>query len=178
MYNASTPVFSRYSPIAAAMDSGPLSLRMCFGTPRVMKRFSKMSSTLSAVMLRSTSRAKHSRVYSSVISSHFSGRPAVVRSWMKSHVQTWSLCSALRRDVPLSLDVLDRLQVAVLEVQDFHPAFTLDPEPASTTPRLFSPCVLLQFLATLPMPATTSEDQEPNASRQFSYCPSDESTST
>ena len=36
-------------------------------------------------------------MYSSMIDSHFSGRPLVVRSWMKSQVQTWSLCSARRR---------------------------------------------------------------------------------
>ncbi len=38
-----------------------------------------------------------SRVYSSVIANHFHGRPAAVRSWIKSQVQTWSLCRLVRQ---------------------------------------------------------------------------------
>ncbi len=56
-------------------------------------KFVSTSTIRSALMLRSTSKAKHSRVYSSVIANHFNGRPAAVRSWIKSQVE-WSLCSA------------------------------------------------------------------------------------
>ncbi len=53
--------------MAPEMNSGPLSLRMCWGTPRVRNKFVSTSTIRSALMLRSTSKAKHSRVYSSVI---------------------------------------------------------------------------------------------------------------
>jgi len=89
--------------IAAAMNSGPLSLRMCLGTPRTTNRSANTSITSSAVMPRPTSKARFSRVYSSTSVSHFSGRPSRVRSKMKSHAHTWSLCSARRRAQPLAL---------------------------------------------------------------------------
>jgi len=54
-------------------------------------------------MLRPTSNATHSRVYSSTTDSHFKGRPSLVRSCTKSHVQIWFLYSALRRMQLLSL---------------------------------------------------------------------------
>ncbi len=47
------------------------------GTPRVRNKFVSTSTIRSALMLRSTSKAKHSRVYSSVIANHFNGRPAL-----------------------------------------------------------------------------------------------------
>lgn len=47
-----SPVVSTWRRIAEAINSGPLSLRMCRGTPRVRNRLVKMSSTRSAVMLR------------------------------------------------------------------------------------------------------------------------------
>lgn len=53
-----------------------------------------VSITSSLVMLRSTFNARHSRVYSSTIDSHFSGLPVTVRSNTKSQHQTWSWCSA------------------------------------------------------------------------------------
>ena len=63
-----------------AMNSGPLPLRMCRGTPCVRNKLVRMSSMPLAVSPRSTSKAKHSRVYSSVMANHFSGWPWVVRS--------------------------------------------------------------------------------------------------
>jgi len=50
------------------------------GTPRMRNRSVSTSITLSAVKLRPSSSATHSRVYSSTIESHFNGRPLVVRS--------------------------------------------------------------------------------------------------
>jgi hypothetical protein len=55
------------------------------------------SITSSLVMLRATFKARHSRVYSSTIDSHFSALPEVVRSKTKSQVQTWSFRSAHRQ---------------------------------------------------------------------------------
>ena len=40
-------------------------------------------------ILRDTFRAKHSRVYSSMIASHFREEPELVLSKTKSHAQTW-----------------------------------------------------------------------------------------
>lgn len=71
------------------MNSGPLSLRMCSGTPRMANSSASASITSSLVMLRSTFKARHSRVYPSTIDSHFKGLPLVVRSNTKSQVQTW-----------------------------------------------------------------------------------------
>jgi hypothetical protein len=70
---------------------------MHFGTPRIARSPASVSITSSLVMLRSTFKARHSRVYTSTIDSHFSGLPAVVQSNTKSHVQTWSFASADRR---------------------------------------------------------------------------------
>ena len=60
--------------IALAMNSGPLSLPMCFGTLRMRNDFASTSIAFSAAMLRSTSNVKHSRMYSSTIDSHFIAR--------------------------------------------------------------------------------------------------------
>ena len=49
---------------------------MHFGTPRIANSSASVSITSSLVMLRSTFKAKHSRVYSSTIDSHFSWLPA------------------------------------------------------------------------------------------------------
>ena len=76
----SRPVASACLRISFAMNSGPLSLRMCFGTPRLINKLTNTSTILSAVMLRSTSNARHSRVYSSVIANHFKGLPDAVLS--------------------------------------------------------------------------------------------------
>ena len=54
MYNASTPTWPSQRRIAAAMNSGPLSLRMCLGTPRIANSSASVSITSSLVMLRAT----------------------------------------------------------------------------------------------------------------------------
>jgi len=95
------PVCGRYGPRHRRASGGRL--RMCFGTPHTANSSANTSITLSAMMPRPTSSARHSRVYSSTIVSHFSGRPSRVRSWMKSHAHTWSFCSARRRAHPWAL---------------------------------------------------------------------------
>jgi hypothetical protein len=92
----STPTPASFSPFrtARAMNSGPLSERMCTGAPRWRITPSRISATRAAVMPLATSSTRHSRVYSSTTLSHFRGRPSAVRSWMKSHHQTWPLWRA------------------------------------------------------------------------------------
>jgi hypothetical protein len=48
------------------MNSGPLSLRMHRGTPRIASSSASVSITSSLVMFRSTFKARHSRVFSSI----------------------------------------------------------------------------------------------------------------
>jgi hypothetical protein len=103
MYSAPTSAAVSHCRTARAMNSGPLSLRMCPGAPRRRTKPSSTATTSVAFMPRPTSRARHSRVYSSTTLSHFSGRPSLVRSWMKSQAQTWSRPSARRRTQPLAL---------------------------------------------------------------------------
>ena len=62
------------------MNSGPLSLRMCLCTPHIAKSPESLSITSSLVMPRSTFKARHSRLYSSTIDSHFNWLPLTVRS--------------------------------------------------------------------------------------------------
>jgi hypothetical protein len=62
------------------MNSGPLSLRICRGTPRIAKSSESVSITSSLVMPRSTFKVRHSRVYSSTTDSHFNWLPLTVRS--------------------------------------------------------------------------------------------------
>src|SRR5690349_6673295 len=54
-----------------AMNSGPLSLRTHRGTPRIANSSASVSITSSLVILRLTFKARHSRVCSSTIDSHF-----------------------------------------------------------------------------------------------------------
>ena len=67
------------------------------GTPYIMNSSANRLITSSLVMLRETSSAMQRRVYSSTIESHFNECPLVVRSKMKSQVQTWFIRSARRR---------------------------------------------------------------------------------
>jgi len=71
MYSVPTPVDMRNSRIAVAMNSGPLSLWMCFGALRVGNSPTRMSITSSEVIEPATSSATHSRVNSSTTVSHF-----------------------------------------------------------------------------------------------------------
>ncbi len=64
--------------MAWATNSGPLSERTHFGTPRIANSSANVSITSSLVMLRSTFKAKHSLVCSSTIDSHLSWLPLVV----------------------------------------------------------------------------------------------------
>src|SRR5690606_39123242 len=89
-------------------NSGPLSLRIHRGTPRIANSSASVSITSSLVMLRPTFRHRHSRVYSSTIDSHLSALPEVVRSNTKSHAHTSFLCSARRRWQALLLDPTPR----------------------------------------------------------------------
>ena len=70
------------------MKSGPLVLRMYRGVRRTANNPIIVLMTSSLVMLRSTCRARHFRVYLSAIEIHVSGLPLVVRSKMKSHAYT------------------------------------------------------------------------------------------
>jgi hypothetical protein len=79
------------------MNSGPLSLRMCFGTPRMAKSSARESITSVLVIPRSAFSTRHSRVNSSIIESHLIWPPLAVRSKMKSQHQTSFGASALRR---------------------------------------------------------------------------------
>ena len=76
----------RFSELkAAAMNSGPLSLRMNSGAvPRSATAASRMRITSALSMRRSTSSATLSRLNSSQIGSHFSRRPSSVWSKTKS----------------------------------------------------------------------------------------------
>src|SRR3954452_21856150 len=103
MYSDVTLVFANQCPIAWAMNSGPLSLRTHRGTPRIANSSASVSITSSLVILRATFKARHSRVCSSTIDSHFSVVPLDVRSNTKSHVHTWSLCSDRRTWQALAL---------------------------------------------------------------------------
>lgn len=88
MYTFSTPVTSARRRMDLAMNSGPLSLRMCTGTPRVVNRPISTSATSPEVIERFTSSARHSRVNSSTMLSHFKARPRSSVSWMKSMAHT------------------------------------------------------------------------------------------
>jgi hypothetical protein len=79
------------------MNSGPLSLRMCFGTPRMAKSSARESITSALVIPRSAFSTRHSRVNSSIIESHLIWLPLAVRSKMKSQHQTSFGASARRR---------------------------------------------------------------------------------
>src|SRR5580698_441288 len=72
MYSVCTLAPLSHTPIARAMNSGPLSERMCPGVPRMAN--SSRSTSITSLLLndRRTSRARHSRVYSSTMLSHFS----------------------------------------------------------------------------------------------------------
>ncbi len=66
------------------------------GNTSRLKEFGQSLITSSLVNLRSTFRARHSRVCSSTKLNHLIAVPLVVLSNTKSHVHTWSLCSAFR----------------------------------------------------------------------------------
>jgi hypothetical protein len=103
MYKVSRAAAAIHDRIAWAMNSGPLSDRTCAGAPRCRTTPASAALSALAVMPRPTSRARHSRVYSSTSVNHSSGPPSVVRSCRKSHAQTWSLRSAGGRAQLLAL---------------------------------------------------------------------------
>ena len=63
---------------------------------RMANNSARLSITSSLVMFRATLNARHSRMCSSTIDSHFSVVPLVVRSNTKSHIQTWGGASSCR----------------------------------------------------------------------------------
>ena len=83
-----TPIFLSQSRTACAVNSEPLSLRMCSGTPRVTNSQANRSSTSSLLSDRATSIARHSRVCSSMTVSMRTQRPSCVRVCTKSYAQT------------------------------------------------------------------------------------------
>jgi len=62
--------------IALAVNSGPLSERICSGIPLKTNRLNNWSMTSSEVMRRSTKMARHSLVYSSRIVNILNGLPS------------------------------------------------------------------------------------------------------
>ena len=104
MYSVATAASASHDRITRAMNSDPLSLRMCPGAPRWATTADNTSFTFLAVLPRPTSRTRHSRVHSSTTVNHFSGRPSLVRSWKKSHARTWLAYSARLRAQLLALD--------------------------------------------------------------------------
>src|SRR5437763_2301763 len=94
-------VFAPTAPIhswtALATDSGPLSERMCSGTPRRMNRSESTSMTSIDLSRRDTRMARHSWVNSSMMLSMRNLRPSWVRSSTKSYDQTWLGRSARSR---------------------------------------------------------------------------------
>ena len=66
-----TPLNRHQSATALAMNSGPLSKRTNAGAPLVSMSRSRVATTLSASMERSTTMAGHSRVYSSTTFNNF-----------------------------------------------------------------------------------------------------------
>lgn len=82
----STPYQARK---ARAINSGPLSDRICVGQPRIRNSALKTSCTSREVSRRRTAIARYSRVYSSTTVSSFNGRPSCVRSITKSCDLTW-----------------------------------------------------------------------------------------
>jgi hypothetical protein len=73
MYSVPVPTFPNQFRGSPAMNSGPLSEPMCFGTPRTNLTSANTSITWILPNRRATRNAKHSRVYSSI--STRMGRP-------------------------------------------------------------------------------------------------------
>ena len=99
MKSVCTPTRPSQRRTAFAANSGPLSERMCSGTPRATQSSARRASTSCEFSRRATSIARHSRVCSSTIASIRNGRPSAVRSKTKSYDQTWFGRSARRRTI-------------------------------------------------------------------------------
>ena len=84
MYSVLAPTFPSHSRTALDVNSGPLSERMCSGTPRVTIRSASVAITSIALMRRSALIARHSLVYSSITVSNLAALPSRVLSKMKS----------------------------------------------------------------------------------------------
>ena len=79
------------------MNSGPLSERMCSGTPLVVISLVSVSITSEDLMLRSALIARHSLVYSSMMISSLTPLPSCVLVATKSQAHTWLGLSGRRR---------------------------------------------------------------------------------
>lgn len=75
-----TPRRPSQSRTAVAVNSGPLSERMCSGGPRRAKRSTSTARTSSEFSRRATGTARHSRVHSSITVSILIRHPSRVRS--------------------------------------------------------------------------------------------------
>ena len=84
MYSGLVPSPPNHLRNARAMNSGPLSERMCAGTPRQSIASASVSITSSELSRRPTLIARLSRVYSSIRVSILSARPSWVTALTKS----------------------------------------------------------------------------------------------
>ena len=87
MKSVDTPILPSQPRIASAINSGPLSERMCCGTPRSTMTDASTPITSSAMIDRAACVHRHSRVYSSTIARTFTCRPSSVRSKRRSYDQ-------------------------------------------------------------------------------------------
>ena len=90
MYSVCTPTFASQ----LVTISGPSSLRIAFGTPRIENSSASVSVAYELVIPRPTFSTRRSRVNSSQIDSHFKAEPERVWSNVKSHVHTSFITSA------------------------------------------------------------------------------------
>jgi hypothetical protein len=84
MYNVLVPTLPSHFRNSSAMNSGPLSERMCSGIPRSNITSAKVSITCKLPKRRATRNAKHSLVYSSITTRIRSARPSCVIAFTKS----------------------------------------------------------------------------------------------
>jgi hypothetical protein len=93
MYSVFTPTLPSHSRTAVVVNSLPLSLRTCSGTPRVAISHDSRSRTSSEPSCLATSIDRHSRVHSSTTTRSRSGSPSCVRASTKSYAHTWPFLS-------------------------------------------------------------------------------------
>ena len=83
MYRVYSPTFLSHSPTALAVNSGPLSERMCSGTPLDAINSARVSITSEDRMPRPARMARHSLVYSSMTVSSRMAWPSYTLIWTK-----------------------------------------------------------------------------------------------
>ena len=95
MYRLEILAFFNQAPIASAMNSGPLSLRIRFGAPYLRIAFFSSFTTSFAFNERAALSSTQKRLYSSTMLRIRIERPSSVTSWMKSQHHTSLTSSAL-----------------------------------------------------------------------------------